>query len=495
VVGTAFGRITGLDSALGGSGVAGRPASLESAAVGVAVRLTGLRTKKIGGDCAPDDLLFVLPRERAWRLGEHRRRIETLSTLQTSGPPIQVPWEHSALDMASRAQAAFDRADHTQPERHAASAYERRWLSPAIAEFASGDSSPPRTFSASSRRDFAAPLQEPPGRAELGIAPEALPGASPAAGGRKHSREAPRAVGGDGEGAPAPERRRLLVVSPHSEGEEEEQAPQPSAASSDGSACGSAEGGGRGRRSRAGRSPLATGAWTDSGADTAQQQDFVYYADRRTWTEEADIDSSRLRSRWRERDQARWDEAERLQQLRQAERELAEAVRRQVFGRAPDGADAGEAADGTSTRPSRGESEDEDEGDSTPGPLPRRNVPVVPLILKTRSVSQFDLLMDELEHLEESYGVRIVIVHGGIGPVIPKDVVHAEVEKQHGFCPVYAFQVGATPEAAGQAEAERIDVQRFDVFTDLVGEVAQRCERLHSKAATRGRTEDLLRYA
>jgi len=120
---------------------------------------------------------------------------------------------------------------------------------------------------------------------------------------------------------------------------------------------------------------------------------------------------------------------------------------------------------------------------------------VVPLILKTRSVSQFDLLMDELEHLEESYGVRIVIVHGGIGPVIPKDVVHAEVEKQHGFCPVYAFQVGATPEAAGQAEAERIDVQRFDVFTDLVGEVAQRCERLHSKAATRGRTEDLLRYA
>lgn len=30
-------------------------------------------------------------------------------------------------------------------------------------------------------------------------------------------------------------------------------------------------------------------------------------------------------------------------------------------------------------------------------------------------------------------GLRIVIVHGGLGPVIPKDVVHAEVEKRQGL--------------------------------------------------------------
>ncbi|CAE7937938.1 unnamed protein product, partial [Symbiodinium necroappetens] len=62
-------------------------------------------------------------------------------------------------------------------------------------------------------------------------------------------------------------------------------------------------------------------------------------------------------------------------------------------------------------------------------PLPRRKVQVIPIILKTKSVSQFDMLMEEIDRVQESYGVRIVIVHGGLGPVIPKDIVHAEVEK------------------------------------------------------------------
>mmetsp|Transcript_64225 Transcript_64225/g.198830 ORF Transcript_64225/g.198830 Transcript_64225/m.198830 type:complete len:109 (+) Transcript_64225:554-880(+) len=103
--------------------------------------------------------------------------------------------------------------------------------------------------------------------------------------------------------------------------------------------------------------------------------------------------------------------------------------------------------------------------------------------------------MDEVEQLQAGYGVRIVIVHGGIGPIVPRDVVHAEVEKHHGFCPIYAFQVGATPEAAGQAQAERIDLRRFDVFTDLVADVADRCERLHGKDVARGRAADLGRHA
>jgi len=114
-------------------------------------------------------------------------------------------------------------------------------------------------------------------------------------------------------------------------------------------------------------------------------------------------------------------------------------------------------------------------------PLPRQGTPVVPLILKTRTVGQFDVLMDEVEKLQERYGIRVSIIHGGLGPVIPKDIVHAEIEKQYGYCPIYAFQVGIVPPAVGQAEAEKIDVVRFDVFTHLVADVEQRCERLLEK--------------
>jgi len=119
-------------------------------------------------------------------------------------------------------------------------------------------------------------------------------------------------------------------------------------------------------------------------------------------------------------------------------------------------------------------------------PLPPTRVPVISLILKTKLSTQFDVLMNEMERVQERVGVRVVIVHGGLGPVVPKDVTHAEVEKNYGFCPIYAFQVGSHPAAISQAERERIDIRKFTVFTDLVADIEARCSAVHYKAESEG---------
>ncbi|CAK0795885.1 unnamed protein product [Prorocentrum cordatum] len=167
------------------------------------------------------------------------------------------------------------------------------------------------------------------------------------------------------------------------------------------------------------------------------------------------------RCRWRWRDLGRWDEQERQQDLKEREKSLAAETRRRVFG----------------------------EKEDLRGNV--RNAPIVSMILKTRSVTQFDVLMDEVERVQEQYGIRIVIVHGGLGPVIIKDVTHAEVEKGYGFCPIYAFQVGVHPDAAAQADSQQIDVRRFSVFTDLIADVANRCERIDRKEALQNYSDAL----
>jgi len=218
----------------------------------------------------------------------------------------------------------------------------------------------------------------------------------------------------------------------------------------------------------------------------APEKEFVYYADKTTFDEEADIDSTRVRARWRWRDRARWEEEQRQEQLKREEKKLAEATRREVFGEAP----PSDSDEDEKEKKKKADAEADEEEDDL-GPLPRRNMPVIPFILKTRTMGQFDVLMDEVERVQVEFGARVVIVHGGLGPVIPKDIVHAEVEKQYGYCPIYAFQVGVAPPAAGQAEAEQIDIRRFDVFTDLVEEVAARCDRIKEKTRLASYTESL----
>merc|ERR1712086_539720 len=110
------------------------------------------------------------------------------------------------------------------------------------------------------------------------------------------------------------------------------------------------------------------------------KSDFVYYTDRRTWTEEADIDSTRSRLRWQERDKARWDEEQRQISMIQKDKELAEEVRREVFGEALEGPTEAEEESGS------GDEESEDTEHEVE-PLPS-NRPVVPIILKAKSMSQ-----------------------------------------------------------------------------------------------------------
>lgn len=74
--------------------------------------------------------------------------------------------------------------------------------------------------------------------------------------------------------------------------------------------------------------------------------------------------------------------------------------------------------------------------------------------------------------------MRIPVVHGGLGPVAPRDVVHAEVEKTYGYCPIYAFQVPVLPDAIKQAVVSSVQVKRFDVFTDLLKDIRGRCENI-----------------
>lgn len=479
VAGTVFGRISHMAISDGGPvtpNLSRRDARRETASVGMAVQIMGMR-QGLGGDCAPDDYLFVLPRERAYRLSEHRRRIETLTTLQTAGPRIDVPWEHDPTGLFERTQAMFDRHPRDHPERHAKAAYEQRqYVQPAIEDITqSGPES--ATFSSASRQAFESPFRkvgDGSGVEEEEAEPQV---ASPPRGRRSRRKAAEKFAEIAAEdtkvaSSSEPEGRRFMVATPLDDAQEPQPEPEP------------ASGGGR-RSARKAPARGATGAWTIRGTDPeTPKDDFVYYTDRRTWTEEADIDSTRTRLRWQERDQARWEEAARQKRMQEEEKELAEVTRREVFGESLTSATPPEAAEPEDEEYS---SSEEDAVD----PLPQQNRPVVSMILKAKTMGQFEVLMDEAEKVEEDYRVRVVIVHGGLGPVIPKDVVHAEVEKRYGYCPIYAFQVGVNPVAVGQADKEGIDIRRYDVFTDLVADIVGRCERMRGKDALKGYRESL----
>lgn len=473
VVGTAFGRITHLSVA---SGVEGHNwYQAESATVGMAAQVMGFRIKKLGGDCAPDDILFTLPRERAWRLGAHRRRIEELTMVQTAGSPIEVPWEHDPASLVTRTQAAFERRTSEQPEKHSVAAYEKRWTQPAVEEFGLDGQSP--RFSNTSRWDFQHESEKQPKTSLLSKVASgngeqnASAQSRTAGGGRKSrmSRKSETELEARAQAVPdRPLAKSFMMVQPA----ENDAKPSDDAKE--------ARGGGRRSTKKPAGGPerIPSGAWS---SDKTPDREMVYYVNRKTFEEEADIDSTRLRARWRWRDQARWEEEERQLEIQRQDKKLAEAVRREVFGEPPlsDSEDELKEEDLVET--------EEEEVQ----PLPERGRPVVSLILKTRTMGQFDVLMDEIDQLQGEYGVRVAIVHGGLGPVIPKDVVHAEIEKSYGFCPIYAFQVGSNPPAAAQADTESIDIRRFDVFTDLISDLAERCDQIQDKLRLNRYTENL----
>ena len=103
--------------------------------------------------------------------------------------------------------------------------------------------------------------------------------------------------------------------------------------------------------------------------------------------------------------------------------------------------------------------------------------PVVPVIVKTRSVSVFDAVLDELEILEREFGVKIPVVHGGIGPVCSTDVVHAEIESKFGPCFIYSLDVETLPECRGNT-----DIVNSESVEDLVGHVRGRIVGLKKRS-------------
>ncbi|ETB61361.1 hypothetical protein YYC_01269 [Plasmodium yoelii 17X] len=115
--------------------------------------------------------------------------------------------------------------------------------------------------------------------------------------------------------------------------------------------------------------------------------------------------------------------------------------------------------------------------------LPPKNIPVIPIIIRTNYVGMFDIFLDEFENIQNKYNVKISVVHGGIGPVTPNDVVHAEVETNYGYCCIYAFHVKVLPDSVKQAVLSNIVIKQFDVFTDVIDDIVKRIKNIKALMA------------
>lgn len=109
--------------------------------------------------------------------------------------------------------------------------------------------------------------------------------------------------------------------------------------------------------------------------------------------------------------------------------------------------------------------------------------PVLPVILRANFVGTFDALLDGFDELEKKYDVRISVVHGGLGPIVPGDIVQADIGNKFSFCPVYAFQVPVLNDAIKHAVINKITVRKFNVYSDLLADMEERCQRAVRRAA------------
>ena len=131
-------------------------------------------------------------------------------------------------------------------------------------------------------------------------------------------------------------------------------------------------------------------------------------------------------------------------------------------------------------------------GDSTvvsPTPLPSP-YPVVSLIIKTKSLSQYESLLDAIEFMESDLSVKLPIVHGGIGPVTPTDIIHCEIERKHDpTCRVYALDTGLLPHV-GSGE---VSVESFHSTDALIQEIRMRVIALKRRVGKAAYTSHLKR--
>ena len=160
-----------------------------------------------------------------------------------------------------------------------------------------------------------------------------------------------------------------------------------------------------------------------------QEEDNVYYASKQSWLEDAEVGSKRVLNRRAKREDENEQQKKMKEELHMFEKSELNKLRGEIYERPDISAD----------------------GDDEVEPLPKSR-PVLPVILKTKSVGMFDAMLDEIERIEQRYGLSIPVVHGGIGNICQNDVVHAEVERNYGYCPVYGVQVGVNPAAKSMAE-------------------------------------------
>ncbi|SJK86435.1 Translation initiation factor IF-2 [Babesia microti strain RI] len=115
---------------------------------------------------------------------------------------------------------------------------------------------------------------------------------------------------------------------------------------------------------------------------------------------------------------------------------------------------------------------------------------VVSVIMRTSFVGSLDMLLDGFEKIENEFGVRIPLVHGGIGPIGPTDVIHAEIENRLSRnVPIYAFQVPILADAVKHAILNKVTIIKFDLFSDLLDHLRDRCRKEISKAESRNKRD------
>ncbi|CAD7968497.1 unnamed protein product [Amoebophrya sp. A25] len=118
--------------------------------------------------------------------------------------------------------------------------------------------------------------------------------------------------------------------------------------------------------------------------------------------------------------------------------------------------------------------------------------PVISVMLRCKNVGLFDAVQSELTRLETELQVRLPIVHGGIGPVVPKDIIHAEIERKYGYSPVYALLTGVHSQAIQHATLKRIEVRKHRVLQTLIQDIRDRCVKVQWKV-TKAKTNDEVR--
>jgi len=182
-------------------------------------------------------------------------------------------------------------------------------------------------------------------------------------------------------------------------------------------------------------------------------EETVYYASKETWLEDAEQGSKRVLGRQAKKEDAKEQDKQTKLELAKFEKTELSRLRGEIYGRADDRA----------------------EYEVEPLPKPR---PVLPVILKTKTVGMFDAMLDEIERIEARFGLSIPVVHGGIGNISQDDVVHAEIEKNYGYCPVYGVQVSVNPSAKGMAEKHNVALKTYEVFTEVLEDITKRCTNI-----------------